>query len=87
MKVYDRLLVCLALVFALTTVLISTSNQGLDVYFSVYLFECLALTLLFSHLNPSARAGLNRVSYVLAIGLLCLVALRVTEVVTGVEII
>ena len=70
----------------LTTVILSTSNQGLDVYFSVYLIECLAVTLLFSHLNPRAREGLDRIGYVLFLGFLFLVTAKVVEIISGIEI-
>ena len=69
-----------------TTVILSASNHGLDVYFSVYLIECLAVTLLFSHLNPGVRRGLDRIGYVLFVGFLFLVTAKVVEIISGVEI-
>jgi len=86
MRAYNRYILVLAFLFLLTTVILSASHQGLDVYFSVYLIECLAATLLFTHLNPRARKGLDRVSYVLFAGFLLLVAAEVVEIITGVSI-
>lgn len=86
MKIYNRYIISLALMFLLSTVVLSVSNQGLDVYFSVYLIECLAVTLFFSHLNPRARGALNRVEYVLIVGFLVLVAAKVVEIVSGIKI-
>jgi hypothetical protein len=85
-RIYNRFILWLAFVFALTTVLLSTTSQGLDTYFSVYLAECLAAMLLFSHLSPRARRGLNHVGYVLVFGFLLLVSLKVAEIVSGVEL-
>ena len=86
MKIYNRYIIWLTLLFMSTTVILSTSNQGLDVYFSVYLIECLAVTLLFSHLNPRARGSLDRIGYVLFLGFLFLVTAKVVEIISGIEI-
>jgi len=85
-KIYNRYIIWLTFLFMLTTVILSTSNQGLDVYFSVYLIECLAVTLLFSHVNPRARKGLDRIGYVLFLGFLFLVTAKVVEIISGIEI-
>lgn len=69
-----------------TTVILSASNHGLDVYFSVYLIECLAVTLLFSHLNPGVRRALGRMGYVLFAGFLFLVVVNAVEIISGVKI-
>ncbi len=86
MRIYDRYILWLTLLFTVTTVVLSTSDQGLDVYFSVYLIECLAVTLLFSHLNPKTRKGLDRIEYVLFLGFLFLVTAKVVEIISGIEI-
>lgn len=86
MRIYDRYILWLTLLFTVTTVVLSTSDQGLDVYFSVYLIECLAVTLLFSHLNPKARKALDRIGYVLFLGFLFLVTAKVVEIISGIEI-
>ena len=86
MRIYNRYIISLALLFMLTTVILSASEQSLDLYFSLYLIECLILTLLFSQLNPRARGGLNRIGYVLFVGFLSLVAIKVVEILLGVEI-
>jgi len=85
-KIYNRYIIWLTLIFMLSTVILSVSQQSLDVYFSVYLIECLAITLLFSHLNLRAREGVNRVGYVLFCGFMVLVAAKVVEIVSGIKI-
>lgn len=86
MRIYNRYIIWLTLLFTVTTVVLSTSNHGLDVYFSVYLIEYLAVTLLFSRLSSSALAGLNRIGYLLFLGFLFLVVAKVAEIITGVEV-
>ncbi len=86
MRIYDRYIILLAAVFCVTTVILATSNAGLDVYFSVYLIECLAATLLFSHLNANARRGLSRIGFVLFGGFMFLVAAKVVEIISGIKI-
>ncbi len=86
MKIYNRYILSLTLLFLVTTVIISASNRGLDFYFSIYLIECLVLTLLFSQINPKARKGLNNIGYVLFSGFLVLVGMKVVEIITGTNI-
>ena len=81
MKVYNRYILWLAGLFALTTVILAAYGQRqLDVYFSLYLIESLALTLLYVHLNPRARRGLNLVGYVLFAGFMGIVIMKVMEI-------
>jgi len=85
-RIYNRYIISLTLIFGLTTVILSISKQSLDVYYSIYLIECLVVTLLFSHLNPRAQRGLSRVGYVLFAGFLFLVATKAVEIIVGVKI-
>lgn len=86
MRIYNRYIAILAVLFMLTTVILSTTHAGLDVYFSLYLIECLTVSLLFSHLNARARKDLGRVSAVLFAGFLALVAIKVVEIISGTSI-
>ena len=86
MRIYDRYVIWLATLFGLTTVVLSMSSRSLDIYLSLYLVECLALTLMFSHLRPEARKGLNRIGYVLFVGFVFMVAVKVVEMASGAKV-
>ena len=86
MRLYNRYIISLTLLFMLTTVLLSISEQSLDLYFSIYLIECLIVTLLFSHLNPEARRALNGIGYVLFSGFLILVGIEVVEILADIKV-
>ena len=83
MRLYNRYILSLTLLFMLTTVIISATERSLDFYFSIYLIECLVLTLLFSQINPRARRGLNSIGYVLFGGFLIMVGIKVIEIIAG----
>jgi hypothetical protein len=85
-RIYNRYILSLTLLFLVTTVIISASNRSLDFYFSIYLIECLVLTLLFAQINPKARKGLNNIGYVLFSCFLVLVGMKVVEIITGTKI-
>jgi len=87
MRIYDRYIIWLTVLFALSTIVLSVGKRGIETYFAVYLIECLALTLLFSHLNRTARKGLYRVGYVLVAGFSFLVIVKIAETLTGLNII
>ena len=81
MRIYDRYILFLALLFLSTTVFLSAFTEaGLDLYFSIYVIEALVLTELYVYLNPKARRGLNLVSYILFAGFLAIVAQKVVEI-------
>jgi hypothetical protein len=83
-RVYDRYLTTLAVAFAATTVILAAyGQQQLDLYFSVYLIEYLAATLLFAYLQPRARRLLNFMGYILFGGFLAIVALKVVDILVG----
>ena len=74
----------MAILFMLTTVILSVvSNSSLDLYWTIYIIEALVLTELYVYLNPKARRGLNRVSYVLFAGFMLIVAQNVTGILSG----
>ena len=87
MRIYNRYILSLTLLFTLTTVMLSLSGQNqLDLYFSVYLIECLVLTSLFVYLNPKAMKRVNAIWYVLFGGFIVIVALKVMEILLGTKL-
>ena len=81
MRVYDRYLVTLASLFTSTTILLAFYNQHqIDLYFSLYLIELLAVTLIFAHLLPRARGFLGIIGVLLFGGFLAIVAMKVLEI-------
>ena len=84
MRIYNKYIIILALLFMLSTVILAASGENrLGLYFSAYLIECLVVTLFFAHLNPKARRGLNVVCFGLFIGFGFIVLHRVVEIVIG----
>ena len=84
MTLYSRYLLTLALIFMGTTVLLAAYNQhNLDLYFSLYLIEYLAATLVFAYLHPRARQILNIMGIILFAGFLVIVAMKVLESLIG----
>ena len=70
----------------LTTVALSFYEVSrLDLYYSAYLIEGLALTELYVYLNPKAKRGLSRVNYMLFAGFMVLVIAEVVEILTGIK--
>jgi uncharacterized membrane protein YhdT len=81
MSVYDRYLATLALLFTATTVLLAAYSQHpLDLYFSLYLIEYLAVTLVFAYLHPEARRLLSFLGYFLFAGFVVIVAMKVFQI-------
>ncbi len=84
MRLYNRYLLTLALLFGMsTTVLAAYGQDKLDVYFTAYVIEYLVATLLFAYLSPRARRLLDAMGYVLFGGFLVVVALKVIEILRG----
>jgi hypothetical protein len=80
-RVYDHYLATLALLFTATTVLLAAHSQHqLDLYFSLYLIEYLAATLIFAYLHPQARRLLSFLGYFLFAGLMVIVAVKVLQI-------
>jgi len=80
-RIYNRYIVSLALLLSLTTVIMAAYGQDrLDVYFTVYLIETLALTEIYVYLTPKARKGLNLITGVLFIGFVGIVAFEVYRI-------
>lgn len=84
MRLYNRYLTALAMLFSATTVVLAVYNQQrLDLYFSVYLIEYLVATLLFASLSPKAHRLLNIMGFVLFAGFLFIVVIKVLEILLG----
>lgn len=84
MRIYNRYIFSLSLLLLLTTVLLSIRPETpLDVYFSLYLIETLVLTTLFVFLEPKARRGLEVVAYILFLGFLVIVGMKVLGILFG----
>lgn len=81
MTLYNRYLLTLAALFALSTVILAAYGQNtLDAYFTVYVIEYLVATLLFVYLAPRARKLLDAMGYVLFGGFMVIVAMKVVEI-------
>ena len=81
MRSYDRYLAVLAIVFAITTVVMAMfGHYRFDVFFSVYLVEYLAITLFHVYLNRRAKRVLNVMSYVLLAGFVVIIGIRIGNV-------
>jgi hypothetical protein len=81
MKLYNRYLLILAAVFALSTTLLATYGQDkLDAYFTAYVIEYLVVTLLFVYLDSRARRFLDGLGFVLFGGFLIIVLFKVLEI-------
>ena len=84
MRIYNRYIIALALVLTLTTVIIASFGQdSLDVYYTVYAIEALALTEIYVYFTPRARRGLSVVSGILLVGFMVIVGLAVAEIIRG----
>ena len=81
MKIYNSYILTTAIVLLLTTVvLVATGQSSLDVYFTVYTIEALAITELNVYFNAKARRGLTSVSALLFAGFLVIVAIHVLKI-------
>jgi len=87
MRTINKYIGSLALFFLSSTVILAfIGEERLDLYFAVYLLECLVVTLLFAHLNPQARRGLNLISFGLFMGFGVIILNRVLEIILGFSI-
>ena len=84
LRIYNRYIASLALLLTLTTVILAAFGQdNLDIYYTVYVIEALALTELYVYFSPRARRGLNVVSGILFAGFMVIVGLAVAEIIRG----
>jgi hypothetical protein len=83
-RIYNRFIISLALLLALTTVIMAAYGQSrLDIYLTIFLIETLALTELYVYLNPKARRSLGIITGVLFLGFVALVVLEVYKIISG----
>ena len=81
MRIFNRLIITLAIVFGLVNALLAFLGQNdISVYFVLDAVGFLVITLLYVYLNPRARGALNPVSGVVFTGFLVVVALKVIEI-------
>jgi len=84
LRIYNRYIISLALVLTLTTVILASfGHDDLDIYYTAYVIEALALTELYVYFSPRARRGLNVVSGILFAGFMVIVGITVAEIIRG----
>ena len=87
MRVYNKYILLLAVLFLLTTVALAfVGETRWDLYFALYLIECLVVTLFFAHLNRSARRALGVICLLLFAFFILIVINRVLMIVLGIGI-
>jgi hypothetical protein len=81
LRVYNKLILTIALAFSAITVLLASLRQGdIAIYFIGDAVAFLVITLLYTYLNPRARGALNSLSAVIFIGFLAIATLKVIEI-------
>jgi hypothetical protein len=81
MRVFNRLIISLAIAFGLLNAILAFAGQkDISVYFIVDAIAYLVITLLYVYLNPRARGALNAVSAVIFAGFMVIVTLKVVEI-------
>ena len=81
MRVFNNLIISLAIVFGVVNTLLALFGQtDISVYFIVNAIAYLIISLLYVYLNPRARGGLNGVTAVIFAGFLVIVTLKVIEI-------
>jgi len=84
LRIYNSYVIFLALLLTLTTVIMAAFGEDrLDVYYTVYVVEALALTELHVYLSPRARRGLNVVGGILFAAFVTIVGLEISRVIRG----
>jgi len=79
LRIFNLLILTLALAFALITVVLAFSGQtDLTIYFVCYTGAYLLITVLFAYLNPAARK-LDAFGAVVLTGFLVVIAFKVLE--------
>jgi hypothetical protein len=80
MRVFNRLILVLAIALGCITVILAFLGQkDIAVYFIADAIAYLVITLLYVYLNPAARKSLNALSAVIFAGFLVIVAVKVIE--------
>jgi hypothetical protein len=80
-RIFNRLIISLAIVFGLLNALLAFLGQDdISVYFIINAIAYLVITLLYVYLNPRARGALNAVSAVIFAGFMVIVTMKVIEI-------
>jgi hypothetical protein len=80
-RFYNRyILTTSALLLLTTVVLVALRVAALEVYYTVYVLETLAVTELFSYFNAGARRGLHIINIALFLGFSFIVLSRVARI-------
>jgi hypothetical protein len=80
-RIFNRLIISLAIVFGLLNALLAFLGQDdISVYFIIDAIAYLVITLLYVYLNPRARGALNAVSAVIFAGFMVIVTMKVIEI-------
>jgi hypothetical protein len=78
LRIFNRLLVTLALAFGVINVGLAFAGQNdIEIYFVANAIVFLIVTLLYTYFNPRARGALNAMSAVVFAGFLVVVAIKV----------
>ncbi len=81
MRIYNRLIITLAIAFGLINILLAFLGQeDLAVYFIVNAIAYLIITLLYVYLNPRAKSALNGLSAIIFVAFLAVVTMEVIEI-------
>ncbi len=81
MKIYNRYILALALIFCLVDMLMMASGyNSLDAHFSVLVIASLVTTMIFVQFSPRAKKMLNSVAVAFFTGFLVIVALRIWDI-------
>ena len=81
MRVYNRLIISLAVAAGLINTLLALWGQkDLGVYFAINVIAYLVIVLLYAYLNPRARRALDTIGYLLLSGFLVIVVMKAVEI-------
>lgn len=84
MRIYNKYIVSLVIASCSINILLAFLGQNsLGIYFIINVITYLAITLLYTYLNPRARKALNTIGVILFAGFIVIVSLKVVEIVTG----
>jgi hypothetical protein len=84
LSVYNRYIISLVLTSCvINTVMAFFGQNDLTLYFILNIIAFSAITLLYVYLNPRARAALSTISVVFFAGLMVVVVLKITEILSG----
>ena len=82
MRIYNRYVISLAIAFGvINTIMAALRQNDLTVYFTVNLIAYMIISLVYVNLNPRARKLLNSTWVVLFSGFMCIVILKVIDIV------